>query len=283
MRIEASLLPDGRRLHLHQGPIDLIIEAFGSGRNIAYERAVLRFDGLLQELVDELPALRGAADQEHVFKGSVARRMQSAVVPYVPEFVTPMAAVAGAVADEILDAMSTTPDIDKIYVNNGGDVAFSLAPGQKMEAVMAATGNDRIVIDSDNPCRGVATSGWRGRSLSLGIADSVSVLADTAAEADVAATMIANAIDLPGHPAIKRLPACEADPDSDLGARLVTEDVGPLSSEEIVRALDRGDDYARSLVARNMVAGTVLTLQDHIRHIGPHTLLPSKTGELAHA
>ena len=48
--------------------------------------------------------------------------------------------------------------------------------------------------------RGIATSGWRGRSFSLGIADAVTVLAATAAEADAAATMIANAVDLPGHP-----------------------------------------------------------------------------------
>ena len=50
--------------------------------------------------------------------------------------------------------------------------------------------------------RGIATSGWRGRSFSLGIADAVTVLAATAAEADAAATVIANAVDLPGHPAI---------------------------------------------------------------------------------
>ena len=65
--------------------------------------------------------------------------------------------------------------------------------------------------------RGIATSGWRGRSFSLGIADAVTVLADRAAAADAAATIIANAVDLPGHPAIVRVPACELAPDSDLG------------------------------------------------------------------
>ena len=67
--------------------------------------------------------------------------------------------------------------------------------------------------------RGVATSGWRGRSFSLGIADAVTVLAATAAAADAAATIIANAVDLPGHPAIARRPASELEDDSDLGDR----------------------------------------------------------------
>ena len=77
--------------------------------------------------------------------------------------------------------------------------------------------------------RGIATSGRHGRSFSLGIADAVTVLARTASQADAAATIIANAVDLPGHPAIIRCPANELQPDSDLGARLVTRDVGELS------------------------------------------------------
>ena len=92
-----------------------------------------------------------------------------------------------------------------------------------MNLAIAGTGNgmaDRITIRSADGVRGVATSGWRGRSFSLGIADAVTVLARTGAEADAAATLIANAVDLPGNPAIKRIPAQELAPDSDLGARL---------------------------------------------------------------
>jgi uncharacterized protein len=74
-----------------------------------------------------------------------------------------------------------------------------------------------IEITRDMPVRGIATSGRHGRSLSLGIADSVTVLAATAAAADAAATLIANAVDLPGHAAVRRAPACSLDPDSDLG------------------------------------------------------------------
>ncbi|RUX90314.1 UPF0280 family protein, partial [Mesorhizobium sp. M7A.F.Ca.CA.004.04.1.1] len=134
-------------------------------------------------------------------------------------------AVAGSVADETLAALLAGRKLDRAYVNNGGDCAIHIGRGQSMGLAVAGTGNgmaDRITIRAEDGVRGVATSGWRGRSFSLGIADAVTVLARTGAEADAAATLIANAVDLPGNPAIKRIPAHELSPDSDLGARLVT-------------------------------------------------------------
>src|SRR5262249_56579325 len=54
---QIALLPDGKRLHLQDGPIDLIIEASGREAEIraAYDAAARRFDGLLDELCAELP------------------------------------------------------------------------------------------------------------------------------------------------------------------------------------------------------------------------------------
>src|SRR6202451_53661 len=95
-------------------------------------------------------------------------------------------------------------------------------------------------IDSARPVRGIATSGWRGRSFSLGIADAVTVLADTAAMADAAATVVANAVNLPAHPEVGRVRACDLAPDSDLGERLVTQSVGQLAQGEISEALAAG-------------------------------------------
>ena len=43
-------------------------------------------------------------------------------------YVTAMASVAGAVADEILSVMRDAADLDRIYVNNGGDIALYLHP-----------------------------------------------------------------------------------------------------------------------------------------------------------
>ena len=87
--------------------------------------------------------------------------------------------------------------------------------------------------------RGVATSGWQGRSHSLGIADAVTVLARCAAVADAAATLIANAVDV-DHPGIRREPARVLDEDSDLGDRPVTVAVPALDPETIDAALDAG-------------------------------------------
>jgi ApbE superfamily uncharacterized protein (UPF0280 family) len=251
---QIAMLSDGRRLHLQDGPIDLIIEARGGEGNVrtAYQAAARRFTGLLDELCEELPELRKAADALRCgLQGIVARRMHAAVAPYAfGHFITPMAAVAGAVAEEILAAMLSAARLDRAYVNNGGDIALHLAKGEHFTVGMVDR-PDRpglmrtTVIESDDPARGIATSGRHGRSFSLGIADAVTVLARTAAQADAAATIIANAVDLPGHPAVLRCPANDLQPDSDLGARLVTREVGRLEDGEIATALDAGADKAR--------------------------------------
>lgn len=269
-------LADGRRLHLQDGPIDLIVEAHGGEANLrtAYRAAIHRFTGLLDELCDELPALRKAADPKQcLLKGKVARRMHAAVAPYaIDHFITSMAAVAGSVAEEILGVMLQDASLDRAYVNNGGDIALHLADGQKFTVGLIDRPDQfglmrTMIVHASDPTRGVATSGRHGRSFSLGIADAVTVLARTAAQADAAATIIANAVDLPGHPAIVRCPAEELQPDSDLGARLVTRDVGPLKEFEIVSALEAGSDKARALFAAGLIDGAALHLQGKTRVI----------------
>ena len=260
-------LPDGRRLHMNHGPIDLIVEAFGEAQDVqaAYEQAAGRFGSILDELVAELAALRlpSGATRPRRFSGATARRMEAACVPLAERFITPMAAVAGAVADEMLAAMVSGRPLEKAYVNDGGDIAIHLAPGHSIKAAVAGTGRglgDRLTIGSTSSVRGIATSGWRGRSFSLGIADAVTVLARSAAEADAAATLVANAINLPGHPSIKRQPASALAPDSDLGQRLVTVHVGPLSCAEVAEALEAGLAVADDLHRRGLIEGAALFL-----------------------
>jgi ApbE superfamily uncharacterized protein (UPF0280 family) len=272
---QIRFLSDNRRLHLQDGPIDLILEARGSEANLraAYDAAARRLTGLLDELCVELPLLRQAADPVRcLLRGAVARRMYAAVAPFAADgaFITPMAAVAGSVAEEILGAMLQQASLDRAYVNNGGDIALHLAEGQQFTLGLADR-PDRlglmrtVAIHADDPTRGVATSGWRGRSFSLGIADAVTVLAPTASQADAAATVIANAVDLPGHPTIVRVPARELQPDSDLGARLVTRGVGKLSDGEIAVALDAGAACARKLFAAGLIDGAALCLRGKLR------------------
>lgn len=272
---QAAMLPDGRRLHLNHGPIDLVIEAFGESAAVdaAYEQATARFRTILAELVEELPALRSAAaTRPRALLGSTAQRMEAAVAPLAGNsFITPMAAVAGSVADEILAAMLAGRRLEKAYVNNGGDSALFLAPGQSMRLAIVGVGMgfaDRILIRADDAVRGVATSGWRGRSFSLGVADAVTVLARTGAEADAAATVIANAVDLPGHPSIRREPARALAPDSDLGERLVTTGVGPLSEADVVTALGAGLAVAQTLRRRGLIKAAALFLNDAVRVCG---------------
>jgi ApbE superfamily uncharacterized protein (UPF0280 family) len=272
------MLADGRRLHLQDGPIDLIVEAWGSEANLraAYDAARRRFTGLLDTLCEELPELRKAADPVSCrLQGKIARRMHAAVAPYAADhFITPMAAVAGAVAEEVLGAMMDAASLDRAYVNNGGDIALHLGRNEHF-AVGLVDRPDRpglmqtTMIEADDPTRGVATSGRHGRSFSLGIADAVTVLARTAAQADAAATIVANTVDLPGHPAILRRPAHELQPDSDLGAHLVTRDVGDLSHQEIDEALEAGADRARALLARGLIEGAALRLHGKTRIVAP--------------
>lgn len=272
MGAQVAYLPDGVRLHLNHGPIDLILWANAEARARAYALAVERFSGLLEELVAELPILRAPAPQHP--EGPIARTMAAAVAPFAPDFITPMAAVAGAVADAVLAAMAGAPGLTKAHVNNGGDIAFHLTPGESLGAAIAGAPAG-IALGADQPHRGIATSGWRGRSHSFGIADAVTVIARSAAQADAAATMIANAVDLPGHPAIARRPARELSPDSDLGDRPVTVYVDPLAEDEVVVALERGLAAARHIRSRGLIGAALLSLNGRTRATGA-ALAPAK-------
>src|SRR5690606_11448679 len=232
----------------------------------AYAAASARFATVLDELCAELALLRAPARPVGTaLTGAVARRMYKAVAPYAGSgFVTPMAAVAGAVAEEILAAMTGAATLARAYVNNGGDIALHLAPGTSLTAAVVARPDRPTLlgtarIDAADPVRGIATSGRHGRSFSLGIADSVTVLARSAAMADAGATMIGNAVDLPGHPGIERAPAESLQPDSDLGSLPVTRAVAPLPPDEIARALAAGTGFARRLREGGLIVAAALT------------------------
>ncbi|MCU1497636.1 MAG: hypothetical protein JWM47_1589 [Acidimicrobiales bacterium] len=276
----SARLDDGRRLHLQHGPMDLVLEVTASPAvaERAEAAAWQRFVEVLDELVPQLAVLRTAVAPDVVVEGSIARRMVDAAGAFGDVFVTPMAAVAGSVAQEVCETIAAVGGVHRAYVNNGGDIAFHLADGESLSvglvgAVDAAGPDATTTITAASGIRGVATSGWGGRSFSLGIADAVTVLATTAALADVAATLVANAVDLPGHPGVERLPADVLDPDSDLGGRLVTVDVGPLAPFEVALALDRGQAEADRLLAANPdLRGVVIALAGSRRVIGSTSL-----------
>ena len=269
---------DAQRWHFQHGPIDLVISADGDAAALASAHAAAwqRFEQVLPELVQELPLLRQAVSSNATdcpLKGPVARRMWQACRPYAMDFITPMAAVAGSVAQEII-ACYQRPGIARAWVNNGGDIAMHLTPGQSLKVGLyadiarldVAQLQDQLLLDGQfsveaaMPVRGVATSGWRGRSFSMGIADSVTVLARTAAQADAAATVIANAVNV-NDARVQRAPAASLKDDSDLGQRLVTTGVPPLAPALVLQALQAGLATARALQSEGLIDSALLVCQ----------------------
>jgi len=302
MNAQRSAL-DGSRWHFNHGPIDIVAEAHGDPYAVtaAHDAAWARFGHVLDELVRELPLLRLPVTDRMRPRGVVGQRMWDACAAFSPMFITPMAAVAGSVAQELI-AFYDRPGIERAWINNGGDIALHLAPGQSARVGVFAdiarfdwrnhgdgggmlTTDGQFELHAAQPVRGVATSGWRGRSFSLGIADSVTVLAATAAQADAAATVIANAVDVDDD-AIQRRPASECKDDSDLGDTLVTVDVPPLAPSQVQSALDTGAVCAKVLQKGGLVWAALLVCQGQWRLVEPlcskplQTVLPKAVGSV---
>jgi uncharacterized protein len=264
----------GERLHLSHGPIDVVLKGWGCPDAVraAYAAASGRFPALLPELCDELALLRTPMHEGPRIESPVARRMLAACRPFADVFVTPMAAVAGAVADELLAHMTAAAQLHRAFVNDGGDIAVLVSPGHALDIGVAGEYsrgaspllNGAIRLDAASGVGGIATSGARGRSFSLGIADSVTTLARDAATADVAATLVANAVNV-DSPAIHRRPARELDPDSDLRDMPVTVSVRPLTAAEIDAALAGGIECALDYRRLGLIADAALMLAGQTR------------------
>lgn len=286
MPAERTLLNDGR-WHWQHGPIDIVVQAEGDALALAaaHEDAWQRFAGILDELVGELRLLRQPVAAQQVLTGPVALRMWRACADASravgSPFITPMAAVAGSVAQELI-AFYQRPGIARAWVNNGGDIALHLASGQSARVGLFADlarfdplshrgtlqTDGQFEVRAETPVRGIATSGWRGRSFSLGIADSVTVLAASASQADAAATLIANAVDVQDE-GIRRLPADHCKDDSDLGSIPVTVDVAPLAPTQVQHALAAGARRAGALQRAGLIWAAALVCQGQWRVVQP--------------
>jgi ApbE superfamily uncharacterized protein (UPF0280 family) len=275
----SQVLSQGRR-HFQHGPIDIIAYAEGDPSSVAqtHEAAWQRFGQILPELVDELAELRKPVRGAGAFKGPIAQSMWQACKDCLIEvdadtFLTPMAAVAGSVAQD-LSACYQAPGIRRAWVNNGGDIALHLTENTSVSIGLFAdlasldAQQMKVGIQTDAVFKvqygmgiaGVATSGWRGRSFSLGIADSVTVFAASASQADAAATLIANAVNLVDA-RILRQPANAVKDDSDLGQQLVTVFVPTLRQHEIYEALEAGLKKAHTLKQNGLICSSVLCCQ----------------------
>jgi ApbE superfamily uncharacterized protein (UPF0280 family) len=287
MNPQRTKLPNGQQ-HFAWGPIDLVIGAQSEFHyqvdliEQAHDNAWTRFQDILPELISELSTLKQSvrAGAHNPLSGTIARSMWQACQPFLPKFITPMAAVAGAVADEIIKSYQID-GLRKAWVNNGGDIAVHLAPNQTIPIGICADSyrardniqkwgtfnlDGQLTISYKDPVRGVATSGWQGRSFSMGIADSVTVMARTAACADAAATIIANAVNVDDVRIIRRK-ACDIKDDSDLGESLITTHVPTLEFEVIEHALENGLIVAQALKDQGLIWGAILSCQQQVNYV----------------
>ncbi|MCX5872364.1 MAG: UPF0280 family protein [Deltaproteobacteria bacterium] len=181
---------------------------------------------------------------------------------------TPMATVAGAVADATADFLHAF-EMSKTIVNNGGDIAIRLAGGESVNVGIRSDINrpeitHRISISEDLGIGGVCTSGLGGRSFTRGIASATTILARSAVLADAAATAVANATFI-DHPNIVRRLADKLDPQTDLKGVEVTCSVGDLEEEFVEACLYKALAYAETLADKGTIFGAVVSIKGQPR------------------
>lgn len=276
---------EGGGLYIDNGPIQMLIHAEKNASPMVAEaeKAGAQINNLLVQLVKQLsqakrpwPELAGCGR----FPGVLDRMLSAARATESPDM-TPMCAVAGAFADAAADYLANR-GATRVLINNGGDLALRLKGGAQAALGIADRVGGRPVLrvrlHGGMGVGGVATSGLKGRSFTLGVADAVTVFASTASVADACATHIANttAIDVP---AVSRRPARELDPDTDIPDLAVTTYVGALSAGEIARALDQAEQRTRYLAERGVILGAVLFVQGQSRILLPAGLAAEPIGK----
>jgi len=249
------------------GPMRMFIEGSIHG-NLQPEvctRAAKEAIGFLEEIAQHMnemkkPARRLPEPPRHLLIHS----MWSAVTAVGDPDLTPMAAVAGTIADAAADFLASQ-GLTRVVVNNGGDVALRLVAGETVTVgirpdLSAEQVTHRAVITSEKDIGGVCTSGLGGRSFTRGVASAATVFSNRASIADAAATAVANATYVPSA-AVQRRVADSIYPDTDLKGVEITVSAGHLTEEEVFTALAEGVNRAEDLVTRSLIAGACITVQ----------------------
>jgi len=249
------------------GPMRLVISAWvgkvpqRDGCVSAARKAFSYFERVAA-LKNELssPFLRDPAPMED----PVARAMVESVREMGDKDLTPLAAVAGSLADAVADFLFER-GMTRVLVNNGGDIAARLVGDEPLRVgVGPATQQGGtvgvILLDSSFPSWGVATSGLGGRSFTRGVASAVTVMARTASLADAAATAVANASFVEDASVIRRK-AGEIDPGTDIPGLDVTVRVGPLSREKRSGAIRKALERAEELIEKGAILGAGVTVE----------------------
>ena len=249
------------------GPVSMVITASrnGEGDTQLCRAAFPVIAACLEDLRPSLEMLRRYPPQVELEQlAGAGETMARAVLRTGDPWLTPMAAVAGTVADAVADFLFAQ-GAEKVTANNGGDIALRLAPGQSLGLGvlydLERGGVDRVVhLTAEKGVGGVATSGLGGRSLTTGIASGVTVFSRRCAQADALATLLADrsCID---SPAVHTRLAGELDPDSDIADLPVVVSVEPLSREEKERALEQVLREAEEQYRRGNLLACIATVQ----------------------
>lgn len=275
-------LLDPYRALLDIGPVQMSVMAERRGQPLGREWH--RLEGLVSRWLEDLKRYLPLARKPWPLLTSpegwprVLRRMYIAVKTAGDPDLTPMAAVAGTIAELVGDYLAEQ-GATKVLVNNGGDIAIRLSRGEKTRVGVAprlgAPPSHYLDIRAGDHIGGVATSGRGGRSFTLGIADAAVAVASSAAVADACATVLGNAVNV-DSPLIQRRPARELDPATDIPELLVTTAVGSLPVELQAAALERGIEAGRRLVESGVLLGAVVYLNGLIRQFPEGLVQPLK-------
>lgn len=266
------LLEAPGRVRVEYGPVSMVIRAEAGGVPLTEaaikgaEAAVANLDALARfQEVARRPITRVAESEAYP---PVLRRMIDAARRTGAADVTPMVAVAGAMA-ELVGETVVAAGAKTVIVNNGGDIALFLEPHRTIRVGVVADVSRKevplvIPVEGTAGIGGICTSGLGGRSFTKGVATAAVAIGSSAPVADACATLIANST-LVDDPAVEQVRAELLDPDTDIAGHLVTVRVGSLPPEAVARALAQGLEQGRRFINRGLLLGVVLVVQGQVR------------------
>ena len=111
-----------RKLYIEYGPTNLEIEVTNDNHIEIYQFILSIFKDKFDELAKEKDKLKENISEKK-FNSEIGKIMQKSTEIFLPKFITPMAAVAGSLSQSLLNDLLKNFVLDKIYINNGGDVA----------------------------------------------------------------------------------------------------------------------------------------------------------------
>ena len=262
-----SLIEDDK-LFIENGPTNIIAEAFSSEKIEIYNLICEYSSKFLKDLSLEIETLKKPTSQKNKFVSDIANTMFESTQLFLPNFITPMASVAGSISELLLLKVLEKFDVNKIYINNGGDISLYITKNEKFNFSIGGETNFVVEYSDTDGFGGIATSGWKGRSFSMGVADSVTVIAEKASIADAAATIICNHIDLENSKKVKKTIANNLYEDTDLDNKLITVSVESLTEAEIKQALSKGKIISEHYISKNLIKSVIINLQDNVLILG---------------